>query len=519
MATTTASTLAAVRRRGINKARASQSAQTAEAPRTHSDEDLARQAAEPRREAQMSREEAVAAGAVEAPGGTTPYKGSAQEKAAQEQQTGPSPEPGSTPTSDTTKPQGSAKTVAEANDARAAARREGGGLLGGIFGRPGAGTTTDPNAPEVPAGPDRPDAAPPGSSPQGNPIDSPTLLGNTVDLAGQVASTGQRDVERGQAAADTNQEAAVVESDEMKLGQEAGIDKLDDANVDIVQGDLDNQKLIEATRTDLEGLPPAVQAAFDLNKGDMDTAIDAGRAGIETREADALGRTMEGRAGAMDAAVASIHGALRNQMSAIDAQVQQGTLSPSQATAMKAKIRMGGSMQLSAAIGQTTLAFNKLEADVATSFGNMFTTFETNVTNAEGQFGATAAGAVGQANIAKGELNNALTDMSAQSRASRDAAISNNLATRSTFVNNNDSHNMAMLDHTDKETILAQPAAINSYTAMADTAAAMNKDENQQAALEFMMQNYEDTKANDKFNFWFTAVTQFGGKALGLLGL
>jgi len=506
MATTTASTLTAIRRRGINKAQASQSGL---------------------QDIEQAKAEATTAAVQEAPGGTTPYKGSAQEKAAQEQQTGPSPTTVQPGTDYGAPDKSQAGPVPETTPTQAPETGSGPGgrrtfydWLKDLGKDSGSGTPTDPNSPTTGSGAVGASGAPTGQGaagsvgqlgPGGTPAESGPLLDRTVAAADDVASTGKRDVERGQTAADKATEDAKAESDEMKLGQGENVDALDTASANATAGDLDNQALIETTRDRIATLPEDVQTAFDDNKGDMDDAIDAGRAGIDTRESDALGKVMDGRAGAMDAAVASIHGALRNQMSQIDAQVQQGTLSPSQATAMKAKIRMGGSMQLSAAIGQTTLAFNKLEADVATSFGNMFTTFETNATNAEAQFGAAAAGAVGQANIAKGELNNALTAMSAQSRATRDATISNNLATRSTFVNNNDAHNMAMLDHTDDEVILAQPSAINSYTSYADTFSTLTKTEHGQAMLELMKDNADLTAMFGGFNIAFELAKGLAG--------
>ncbi len=341
---------------------------------------------------------------------------------------------------------------------------------------------------------------------------STEILGEAVNQATGVVTTGQQDVLRSQGAVDQNQQDAISEMEEMKNQQNANVGTLDSANQAVVAGDDSTQAAIADTSDAISRLPQTIQSEFDRQRLTMEESIDYGRIGIDSKESDAIGAVLEGRAGAMDAAVAAIHGDLRAQMSQIDAQVQQGTLSRSQAVAMKAKIRMGGTMQLSAAIGQTTLAFNKLQADVATSFGNMFATFEANATSTEAQFGATAAGAFGQANIAKGELNNALMDMSAQSTQSSNATIANNLATRSQFVASNDTHNMAMLDHTDKEVILAQPAAINGYTAMMDTFMALAKDENVRETLSMMKENMENTEDNQRWLMVMTFLEQFGEK-------
>lgn len=283
-----------------------------------------------------------------------------------------------------------------------------------------------------------------------------------------LAEVGQESLEGERGVQEENLEAAQTESDRQQAGQEAALGKFDEADTAAQAGLEGIQGEIQDTRDLVDALPGKVRDEFDFQRRSLDASLDQARTGLEGKSGDALAAVMTGRAGAMEAATASIHGATREQMSNIDAQVQQGTLSPSQATAMKAKIRMGASMQLSAAVGQTAHAFTQTQAQVATSFGNMFTSFEGTAAQVTGQFGTAAAGAFGQAQAASAQFNVALTNLDAQATASRDAMLSTNATARSVAQNMNDNAGTAMMAYTEDTYISEYPYAVNNLTAITD---------------------------------------------------
>lgn len=298
--------------------------------------------------------------------------------------------------------------------------------------------------------------------------------------AGEESVAGEREVVA------ENLEVARAEEAEQEAGQEAALEGFDVADKEAQAGLEGIQGEIQDTRDLVDALPKKIQTEFEDQRKTLDAGLEAARTGLESKSGEALSNVMTGRAGAMEAATASINGATRQQMSAIDAQVQQGTLSPSQATAMKAKIKMGASMQLSAAVGQTAHMFTQTQAQVATSFGQMFTSFESMAGQVTGQFGATAAGAFGQAQIALGEINVALTKTDAQAVASRDASLSTNATARSVAQNMNDDAGIAMMDYTRDTYISEYPMAVNNLTAMTDLAGALIRSDEMQHVLSLM---------------------------------
>ena len=327
----------------------------------------------------------------------------------------------------------------------------------------------------------------------------------TEDLAAAGAEhvEGERDVVA------ANRAAALGETAEQKIGQaKAGLG-FDISSYAAQAGLTDVQETIDKTREGIADLPEQVQGAFDEQQKTLDAGLDEARAGLGEQRTDALAGVMAGRAGAMDAAVSSIHGATQQQMADIDAQVQQGVLSPSQATAMKSKIKMGASMQLSAAVGQTAHMFTQTQAQVATSFGNMFTGMESQFGQAQAQFGAQAAGAFGQANVAKAGFNTELTKLDAQATASRDAVLSQNAAARGAFVNAGDQNNIAMMDYTQDTYVSAYPVAINNLTAQRDLAGDYIRSDEFKKSLDLMLQNMEETDKNNLINLGLTALQLF----------
>lgn len=273
----------------------------------------------------------------------------------------------------------------------------------------------------------------------------------------------EADIEGMRAAEAANQARAQAELDEAKLEQEAVGEKFDVADVAAEEGLKEVQEQIEATREGVNKLPEEVQQEFDYQQTKIDEGLEQARTGLGEQRTEALNNVMDGRASAMDAAVASVHSASRQQIASINAQVQQGTLSPSQAEAMKAQVRMGASMKLSAAVGQTAHMFTQTQAETATAFGQQFTQMESQAIQSQGVFGATAAGTFSNAMSAAAQFNVQLTALDAQATSQRNASLSQNATARATFQNNNDLYGMGMQDYTQDMYIGTAAAAINSY--------------------------------------------------------
>ncbi len=306
----------------------------------------------------------------------------------------------------------------------------------------------------------------------------------TQDLKelGEESVAGERDV------VSENLDVARAEEAEQEAGQETALGKFDAADSAAEEGLTDVQRQIQETRDLAGGIPEKVKAEFDAQRETLDQGLEKARTGLEGKSDEALSNVMTGRAGAMEAATASIHGATRQQMSEIDAQVQQGILSPSQATAMKAKIKMGASMQLSAAVGQTAHMFTQTQAQVATSFGQMFTSMESMAGTVTGQFGAQAAGAFGQTQVALGQINVALTNTDAQATASRNAALSSNATARASAQNMNDTAGISMMEYTQDTYVSEYPYAVNNLTAMTDLAGSLIRADEMTQVLHLMEQ-------------------------------
>jgi hypothetical protein len=327
----------------------------------------------------------------------------------------------------------------------------------------------------------------------------------TEDLAtaGEEHVAGERDVTA------ENLERARTQERDQERGQAVGMDKFNEADLAAEVGLKDVQRTIDDTRKGIDTLPEDVKAEFDEGQKKLDAGLDAARTGLGEQRTEALSGVMQGRASAMDAATDSIHGAINQQISQIDAQVQQGTLSPSQAQMMKHKVKMGGAMQLSAAVGQTAHMFTQTQAQVATSFGSMFTQFEGTAAQVQGQFGAQAAGAFGQANAAKAQFNTELTKLGAQAVASRDATLSQNAAARGAFINAGDQNNIAMMDYTQDTYVSAYPVAINNLTATRDLAGDYIRSDEFGKSLAVMMQNLDETEKNNLWNIGIEVIKQF----------
>ena len=312
-----------------------------------------------------------------------------------------------------------------------------------------------------------------------------------LEAAGEEHEAGQTAV-----IAENVAEAKAKEA-EMEASRAEAAEGFDKADVAAEEGLEHIQGEIATTRDVVDAMPGEVKAEFDAQGVKLDAALDQARTGLAEKEESALANVMSGQANAMDAAVAGIHGATRQQISDIDAQVQQGMLSPSQAQAMKSRIKMGASMQLSAAVGQTAHAFAQTQAQTAASFGQMFTQFESTATQVQGQFGAQAAGAFGQAQQASSQFNVALTGMDAQATASRNASLSQNAGARGAFINAGDANSIGMMDYTQDTYVSPYPMALNNLTARTDLAHDYIKSDEFEKSFALLLRNMDETQRNN----------------------
>ncbi|KKN80442.1 hypothetical protein LCGC14_0330350 [marine sediment metagenome] len=331
-------------------------------------------------------------------------------------------------------------------------------------------------------------------------IDEVAVATDELETSGEENFEGEETVQE-----ENLDRARLQETDQRTTQVKAGL-KFDISDYAAQEGLENTEKQIVLDRDKADDLPGDVKAEFAEQEVKLDAVMDSARTGLSGQREDALSKVMDGRAGAMDAAVSSIHGATRQQMSDIDAQVQQGILSPSQATAMKAKIKMGASMQLSAAVGQTAHLFTKTQADVGTAFGNMFTSMENQFASTKGSFGEAAAGAFGQANVAKAGINAELTKIGATATADRNAILSANAAARGAFVNSGAQNNLAMMEYTQDTHISDYGYAMNDLTARTDLARMYIQSDEFKQQMGILMENMEQVERDNFINMMGTVL-------------
>ena len=331
-------------------------------------------------------------------------------------------------------------------------------------------------------------------------IDEVAVATDELETSGEENFEGEETVQE-----ENLDRARLQETDQRTTQVKAGL-KFDISDYAAQEGLENTEKQIVLDRDKADDLPGDVKAEFAEQEVKLDAVMDSARTGLSGQREDALSKVMDGRAGAMDAAVSSIHGATRQQMSDIDAQVQQGILSPSQATAMKAKIKMGASMQLSAAVGQTAHLFTKTQADVGTAFGNMFTSMENQFASTKGSFGEAAAGAFGRANVAKAGINAELTKIGATATADRNAILSANAAARGAFVNSGAQNNLAMMEYTQDTHISDYGYAMNDLTARTDLARMYIQSDEFKQQMGILMENMEQVERDNFINMMGTVL-------------
>jgi hypothetical protein len=339
-----------------------------------------------------------------------------------------------------------------------------------------------------------------GESGQSSEIDE--RLGQVEEAGDELRTAQEEDIAGQEEVNQLNKDRARALATGMEAGQQAALEKFDTADAAAETGLREVRGSIEETREQINKMPEKVQGEFDRQQTRLDSGLEAARSGIAGRETSALASVVQGQGAAMDAAVAGIHGAMRQQTAAIDAQVQQGTLSPSQAQSMKTQLRMGGAMQLSTTVGQTIHMFKQTEAQVATAFGSMFTQFESTAQQVQGQFGAAAGGAFAQATAAASQFNTQLTQLDGQITANRDARLSQNAGARAAAQNANDTIQMSMLDYTADQYVQRTPAAINNYTVANDLYSNWMRNDQFQQSIEMMREANRVSSTQSALGFW-----------------
>ncbi len=325
-------------------------------------------------------------------------------------------------------------------------------------------------------------------------------IDEVADYTDRLEESGEENLEGEEIVQKENLDRArLLETDQRTTQVKAGL-KFDISDYAAQTGLEDTQDQIQLDRDKADDLPGDIKDEFAEHEVKLDAVMGAARTGLSGQREEALSNVMEGRAGAMDAAVSSIHGATRQQIADIDAQVQQGILSPSQATAMKAKIKMGASMQLSAAVGQTAHLFTKTQADVGTAFGNMYTSMENQFASTKGSFGEAAAGAFGQASAAMAGINAELTKIGATAVADRDAILSANAAARGAFVNAGAQNNLAMMEYTQDTHVSDYGYTMNDLTARTDLARMYIQSDEFKQQMGILLENMEQVERDNFIN-------------------
>ncbi|KKL03715.1 hypothetical protein LCGC14_2623360, partial [marine sediment metagenome] len=116
--------------------------------------------------------------------------------------------------------------------------------------------------------------------------------------------------------------------------------------------------------------------------------------------------------------------------------------------------------------------------------------------------------------VAASKFNTELTGLEAQATAHRDTVLSQNAATRATFQNLSDQHNMAMLDYTSETYISGYPMAINDLQAQHMLLGDFMKSDQGQKMIDLMREQGQWAQIGGIIN----AVLEGGKIAFGMLG-
>ena len=182
---------------------------------------------------------------------------------------------------------------------------------------------------------------------------------------------------------------------------------------------------IGAAQAGLHGMPGQVSDMFSQLQSNFQTGVqsavdqvsqqfagfqqqlgarhEAGRGYLEAAHERASANIMEGKAGAIEGAVAGIEGNIRNATSEIDQLEATGQISPEQAAQQRGAMRLQGSQGLASAASEVQVGFNKLQADLDANFQNVMGTYEAQGVKSAADLMATAGavtGGVRQAGVA-----------------------------------------------------------------------------------------------------------------------
>lgn len=268
----------------------------------------------------------------------------------------------------------------------------------------------------------------------------------------------------------------------------------------------------EAARESFENMPERVKGVFQENQAKLDTVLASGREGLTEQRTDTLGRVMEGQTMAMQAAVHGFQSELRTQNANIDRMVVTGDLSPSQAQMMKMQGGMKAAMDIGPAIGQTIGMFRQMEADVGTSFGNMFASMESVGAQTTAQLGAAGGAAFTQAETARGQFNTQLAGIESQASVHRASQYSINATNRAQAVATFDTLGLEVMDFRADRYAAITEADQNRFTNRMDVASMALRIENMDKYIEMMKEHEAAAKSNALFN----DIMGIGQLALGL---
>lgn len=264
----------------------------------------------------------------------------------------------------------------------------------------------------------------------------PAPLGSTIPEAPDLPEEERVAAVDAQKQFEEDQFAAALEdqgrADERATDFQADTDELvrliDEAIVDQDEDRVRFLTELKDAKEAIQGMPEEVTSEFNRLRDEFGVEADASFDRLDTQLADALAGAEEGRSEAMQAAVQGLQGTVNSEVAKIMA---NPNLTQSQKQSMVSQVRLTGASAIAPVIGQTVLAFNKLSADIAMSFGTTFGALEGTVINAKGQLIGAQGQAFTQVQIAIGTITAQLLDVDASASASYTTAQSQLLATRS----------------------------------------------------------------------------------------
>ncbi len=231
---------------------------------------------------------------------------------------------------------------------------------------------------------------------------------------GLVDATGTQSEADFQSQRGTQKEAETI-SDSIREGIAGTDERVSDIQDELSASKADLDGRIDAALTAVEAIPGQVQTEFEKLKAKFDTSSQAALGDIDDKAEAAMGDVMTGRSEAMQAAVVGIQGNINTAVAKIQS---DPNLTASQKSSMIAQTRLAGASAIAPAIGANILAFNQLQADVATKFGGFTTQLQTQIVSETGAFGRASAQAFAEATVASKNITNNLLSTQANSDSS-----------------------------------------------------------------------------------------------------